>query len=38
MFPAGLFMTIGTLFASASSSACPVFFIEEVECPKSLLK
>lgn len=33
-----LLMGVGMLFANASSSACPAFFLEETECPKSLLK
>lgn len=38
MFLSSLLMSIGTLFAGASASACPAFFLEETKCPKSLLK
>lgn len=37
-FFAKLFANIGLLTADASSSACPWFWLDEPEAPKSLIK
>lgn len=33
-----LLSSLGSMFAGASSSACVVWWIDEPECPKSLIK
>lgn len=37
-FIASVLSSLGGLFANASSSACVVWWIDEPECPKSLIK
>ena len=35
---ASLLSSLGSMFASASSVACPSWWLDEPECPKSLIK
>ena len=37
-FIASLLSSLGGMFANASSSACVGWWIDEPECPKSLIK
>lgn len=37
-FIASLLSSLGGMFANASSVACPIFWWDEPECPKSLIK
>lgn len=37
-FIASLLSSLGGMFANASSSACLAWWIDEPECPKSLIK
>lgn len=35
---ANIFAGVGTMAADGASVACPMWFIDEPECPKSLIK
>ena len=37
-FIASLLSSLGGMFANASSVACPTWWFDEPECPKSLIK
>lgn len=37
-FIASALASVGSFFAGLGSVACPVWWIEEPECPKSLIK
>lgn len=37
-FIASLLSSLGGMFANASSVACPSWWLDEPECPKSLIK
>ncbi len=37
-FIASILSSLGGMFANASSVACPYFWWDEPECPKSLIK
>ena len=37
-FIASLLSSLGSMFAGAGSVACPLWWLDEPDCPKSLIK